>query len=102
MSVTGGVCLSVLYFLNGVMSSSPLPLRWLVGALSITLIEFVVGCIVNIGFHQNVWDYSGVKLNLLGQICLSYSLMWLVLCVPAFYLCSIIKNIFSLAFRNLT
>ena len=96
MTVTGGVCLCVLYLMSGVMSDAPLPLKWLAGAVAITLIELVVGCIVNLGLKQGVWDYSGVRLNLLGQICLPYSLMWYVLCIPGFFVCGMIKSVLSL------
>ena len=37
---------------------------------------FLTGCIVNLllGFH--VWDYSDLPLNILGQICIPFSIIW--------------------------
>ncbi len=97
MSITGGLCLSAIYFLGGVMEVTPLPLRWLAGALTITLMELAVGCIVNLCLGWSVWDYSAVKYNLLGQICLPYCLLWYLLSIPAFYLCDLIRRIVSAA-----
>ena len=93
MTLTGGVCLVLLYMLNGVMRGIPLAVKCLAGALVITAVEFVVGCIVNLWLHRNVWDYSALRFNLLGQISLTFSFMWMLLSIPAFYLCDVIKKI---------
>ena len=93
MTLTGGSCITVMYMWNELLASRPAPLKWLVGAVSITLIEFVVGCVVNLLLRQNVWDYSNLRFNLLGQICLSFSAMWYLISIPAFSLCDIIKKI---------
>ena len=53
--------------------------QMLLSMLIITSIEFIAGCIVNLKLHWNVWDYSHMPFNLYGQICLAYSLIWLVL-----------------------
>ena len=46
--------------------------------LVVTGIEFVSGCIVNLWLGWNVWDYSHMPFNLLGQICLPFSLLWVL------------------------
>ena len=66
-----------------------------IGAFVITAIEFAVGIFDNIIMDWNVWDYSDMPLNVLGQICLPFSVLWFLLCVPAFYLCRGIKERFS-------
>lgn len=48
----------------------------LVAGLTITGIEFLFGCIFNLELHMRVWDYSRQPYNLLGQICLIWSLLW--------------------------
>lgn len=93
MTLTGGVCLAVIYMWNDVLASRPAPFKWLVGAVSITVIEFAVGCVVNILLKQDVWDYSDLRFNILGQVCLSFSAMWYLISIPGFYLCDIIKKI---------
>lgn len=93
MSLTGGLCLAILYMWNERISSWYAPFKWLVGALSITLTELAVGCLVNLVLKQNVWDYSGVRLNFLGQICLPFSVLWYFISIPGFFICDIIKKV---------
>ena len=54
----------------------PLWQQMLIGTAIITGLEFVTGCIVNLWLGWNVWDYSNVPLNVFGQICLPYILLW--------------------------
>ena len=51
------------------------------GALVITLYEFAVGLIVNLWYHWNIWDYSQMPGNVLGQICPLFTLIWFFLCL---------------------
>lgn len=53
--------------------------QMILSACIITLLEFITGYIVNIQLGWGVWDYSELPYNLYGQICLAYSLIWLVL-----------------------
>lgn len=91
MTLTGGFCLSMLYLIN-VSMDVPFAVKCILGAITITAVEFVVGCIVNLTFHREVWDYSSLRFNLMGQICLRFSLMWLALCIPAYVVCDFIKK----------
>lgn len=56
--------------------------KCLFGSAVITLVEFVTGVIVNLWLRLSVWDYSDVPFNLLGQICLPFSLVWFVITLP--------------------
>jgi uncharacterized membrane protein len=51
----------------------------LLGAIIITGLEFLTGVLVNLWLGLSVWDYSYMPFNLLGQICLPYSILWLLL-----------------------
>lgn len=42
-----------------------------------------VGCIVNLWLGWDVWDYSGMVFNILGQVCLAYWMLWVALSLPA-------------------
>ena len=53
------------------------------GAAVITSVELIFGCICNLWLRMNVWDYSYIPLNLEGQICLLYTVLWAILCVVA-------------------
>lgn len=83
MVLTGGIVFSVLYLINQKYQHSGLILRCLLGSLVITTAEFIVGCIVNIDFNMNVWDYSDEKFNLMGQICPLFAFGWFLICIPA-------------------
>ena len=58
-----------------------LPLFWLfLGAMIVaTVTEWIGGHIIERFYHERWWDYSGVKWNLDGYICLPASLVWGVL-----------------------
>lgn len=50
--------------------------QMLLACITITICEFVVGVVLNMGFDMNVWDYSHKPYNLYGQICLLNSVLW--------------------------
>ena len=84
MFLAGGTAAVLLELLcNGVFFAIPLFLKCLLGALIITFVEFSFGCVVNLGMGLKVWDYSPYPCQLLGQVCLFYSLLWGVLSLPA-------------------
>lgn len=56
-----------------------LPLQALVCTVLITAVEFVAGLVLNVWLGLNIWDYSNLPLNLCGQICLWYSVLWFML-----------------------
>ena len=77
MGVLGGICFICLGLINEILSwETPLALQMLIGSIIITILEFITGCIVNIWLGWNIWDYSNLPLNLLGQICLPFSILW--------------------------
>ena len=80
MVLTGGACVLTLYVLLEWLDRQPLVIAAIAGALIITAYEFAVGCIVNLRFGWNVWDYSHMEINLLGQISLVFTGAWFVLC----------------------
>jgi uncharacterized membrane protein len=94
MALTGGLVLSILYDINS-RDAVSLFKSCIAGMIIITFIEFTVGVAVNLILKWQVWDYSDMPLNVLGQICLPFSALWFLLCIPAYYLCKIIKNRFS-------
>ena len=85
MLICGGTCFCIIYFL----SALPLPFAVLcvLSAVSITAVEFFTGYIVNLRLRWQVWDYSDMRFNLMGQICPLFSALWLLLSVPGLLLC---------------
>ena len=77
MFVLGGLCFMCLGRINEVIPwNMPLWQQMLIGTAVITGLEFITGCIVNLWLGWNVWDYSNVPFNILGQICLPYTVLW--------------------------
>ena len=77
MGILGGICFICLGLINELLSwETPLILQMLIGSTIITILEFITGCIVNLWLGWNIWDYSNLPLNLLGQICLPFSILW--------------------------
>lgn len=96
MALTGGAVLAILYFINS-RRTMTLIKSCFIGSVIITAIEFAVGVFDNIIMDWNVWDYSDVPFNLLGQICLPFSAAWFLLCIPAYYVCRAIRRRFEAA-----
>ncbi len=88
MALCGGLCLCLVYLANQKMARLPFVLRPLAGAVIITAVELVAGCIVNLWLGWRVWDYSRLPLNLWGQISLLFSLLWFLLCIPLCLACT--------------
>ena len=93
MGIAGGLSFVVMYLIHNNMSSVNIIWRALLSAVSVTVIEFVTGCIVNIYLGWDVWDYSARMYNLMGQICPLYTLFWFFLSIPASEICRILKCI---------
>ena len=92
MFCAGGLALLLLH---GLFLRFALPLfaQCLVGGLVITAIEFVAGAIGNVRLKLNVWDYSKMPLNLYGQVCLPFSLLWCLLTLPISFLSSYLATL---------
>ncbi len=78
MFALGGLCFLALGLINEVLSwEMPLWQQMLLGACIVTVLEFLTGCIVNLWMGWDVWDYTGMSGNILGQICPQYFILWL-------------------------
>ncbi|MBE6862019.1 MAG: hypothetical protein E7497_03845 [Ruminococcus sp.] len=90
MALTGGIVLAALYVINS-RRTMTLIKSCFIGSVLITVLELIVGIFDNIIMGWNVWDYTDMPLNVLGQICLPFSGLWFLLCIPAYYLCRAIR-----------
>ncbi len=79
MALAGGAACLMLYYLNVLFAHLPRAVRAAAGAGIILLIEFIIGVVCNLFLSLNVWDYSGERWNLLGQVCPSFALVWFTL-----------------------
>lgn len=79
MALLGGVCFVLIGLLDEWQKHPPLLRQMVQGALIVTVLEFVTGCLVNIWLGWDIWDYSELPFNILGQICLYFTLAWFFL-----------------------
>ncbi len=80
MFLLGGFCFVLIGLINEIFTFQiPLAKQMLISTVIITVAEFVCGCIVNLWLKWNVWDYSELPMNILGQICAPYSILWFFL-----------------------
>lgn len=100
MGITGGICFLVLFRIYSRFRNATLLTKCFIGSCVITIIEFISGCIVNLWLKMNVWDYSNIRLNVLGQICLLYSFFWGIISIPIDYISKKINNRRSLIYKK--
>ncbi len=92
MLCAGGICFVVFGKISEKMKHLNLVLKAVLGGIFITLIEFVFGIIFNVFFKKNVWDYSKIPFNFMGQICLLYSAFWCILSAFFIPIAGFLKN----------
>ena len=84
MFFVGGICFLCIGAINEFIPwEMPIWQQAIIGSVIVTAIEFISGCIINIWLGWNVWDYSDMPCNLLGQICLPFTAIWLILSIVA-------------------
>lgn len=87
MFIVGGISFIIIGGLNNYFDyNMPLIKQMLISSVVITALEFFCGCIVNIWLGLNVWDYSALPFNLLGQICLPFMFIWFFLSLAGIFL----------------
>lgn len=91
MMVAGGLCAIFLYLI-AVKSREPIWKKWIMGGAVITTVEFIAGIIVNILLGWHVWSYADSWANLFGQICLLFTLLWVLLCIPGIWLMQVLSR----------
>ena len=85
MAAAGGISLLLLSKVFHKLAAAPIYFKSIIGGGIITIIEFCFGAVFNLGLGMHVWDYSGVKGNILGQICPLYTVLWCLVCAPVSY-----------------
>lgn len=84
MMAAGGICFILIGLLNETYSwNMSIISQMAISAGIITVVEFITGLIVNVWLKFNVWDYSDMPYNVMGQICLLYTNFWFFLSLIA-------------------
>lgn len=79
MFFLGGLCGLLIGLINEYTPKMNIILQMFMGTTIITILEFITGCIVNLWLGLNVWDYSNLRFNIIGQVSLIFSFAWFVL-----------------------
>ena len=80
MVIVGGLCFVLIGYINEFSNKEiPLLLQMLISVFIVDIIELFSGIIINKILLLNVWDYSNLKFNFLGQISLRSSIAWFFL-----------------------
>lgn len=92
MFILGGLCFVLVGLINNLFSWDMfIEIQSLIGAIIITIAEFITGIIVNIILQWNVWDYSNILFNIKGQICLPFSILWYLISFLVIFLDDFIR-----------
>ena len=87
MFLVGGICFVLIGAINELIPwEMPIWQQAIIGSVIVTVIEFMSGCIINIWLGWAVWDYSDMPCNLLGQICLPFTVVWFFISIIAIIL----------------
>lgn len=80
MFLLGGLCFIAIGAINEYLPwETPFWLQAVTGACIVLMLEFIFGCILNLWLGLNIWDYSNLPFNVLGQICLPFAFAWVFL-----------------------
>lgn len=77
MFVLGGLAFLLIGEINEFIEwEMPFWEQVLIGTGTTVGLEFVFGCVFNLWLGLNIWDYSNLPCNLLGQVCLPFTFIW--------------------------
>lgn len=94
MGIVGGLCFIIVGLINELFTYDMyLEVQAIIASVVITVIEFVAGLIINVHFGLDVWDYSDLPFNIMGQICLLFMILWFFLSFVAIILDDIIRSL---------
>ena len=93
MFFVGGLCFVLIGLINEILDEkTPIVIQMLLSSIIITTVEFVSGCFLNLVLNLNVWDYSDLWGNVLGQISLPFMVAWFFLSAAGILLDDILRH----------
>ena len=99
MFFCAGMIVIILYYIFSLNKGINPYLFALIAAAVITIFEFIFGVIFNLWLGMNVWDYSAVPLNFIGQICLPFTAIWFVFGLVLYGVFSLVNTALQGFFR---
>ena len=92
MMIAGGLCFMLFSIVADRLKDKHILIKAAVCAVGVTAIEFAFGVVFNLWLKMGVWDYSNLPMNILGQICPLFSLIWVGIAVAFLPLADIINK----------
>ena len=87
MFITGGIAFLCLGIINNYLPwRMGFILQCIIGGIVITVLELIVGLIVNVWLGLGIWDYSDLRFNVMGQIVPHFTFAWMALSAVAIWL----------------
>lgn len=82
MGILGGLCFVLMGLINEVFTYEMyIEIQAIISAIVITVLEFFAGLLVNVKLGWDVWDYSDLPFNIMGQVCLLFMVFWFFLSI---------------------
>lgn len=95
MGVLAGLVFTSIGLLNEIWSwDTSIILQILTGTVIATIGEFITGCIVNLWLGWDIWDYSDMWGNILGQICPAFIALWIPISLLSIVVDDMIRWVF--------
>lgn len=92
MLLLAGFVFIILGLLNEIWDwNDSLAKQVVAGTTIATVLEFTTGCIVNLWLGWNIWDYTGIPGNILGQVCVPFTILWAIISLIAIVIDDIIR-----------
>jgi len=93
MFLLAGLCGSLVGLINEHLLTHDMPLvkQILIGEAIVLPLEFITGVIVNIILGWNVWDYSNLPLNIMGQFSVLFAFVFAPVILVGIFIDDIIR-----------
>ena len=92
MLIAGGICFILFSLVAERFKEKNILLKAAICALGVTAVEFLFGVLFNLVLKMNVWDYSNMPLNILGQICPLFTVLWAGIAIAFLPLAEVINK----------
>ena len=76
MAIAGGFSLIFFSLIEKRFSEKNVIFRATLSALAVSFIELCIGIVFNLSYNMKIWDYSDQPLNLFGQVCPLFTVLW--------------------------
>lgn len=98
MGIVGGLCFLGIFLIDSKLKYNII-IKAIICSVMITTIELLAGIVLNIYLQLQIWNYTRLRFNILGQVSLLYSALWIIISFPAIYLSRLIQMIFPVKLK---